>query len=150
MKSQTKNEIIFVLDKYHQLLLKENMKAAPDKSHFFLTRLKFFGHINAIIKLQSPSNKKKIQDFLGMLNFLIKYVYKMQLHLGLIYNFLRQQNNFEWTTEHQKQFEELKHSSLNKYQILFQIQTNHFVLCATPQILASAQHCYNQTVEQIK
>ena len=43
------------------------MKAAPEKSHFFLTRVKFLGqnierntitplksHINAIIKLQSP------------------------------------------------------------------------------------------------
>ena len=31
------------LDKYHQIHLK-NMEAAPDKSHFFLTRVKFFGH----------------------------------------------------------------------------------------------------------
>ena len=47
------------------------MKAAPDKSHFFLTRVKFLGHIiegntktpsksriNAIIKFQSSSIKK--------------------------------------------------------------------------------------------
>ena len=34
-----------VLEKYHQILQNENMKAAPDKSHFFLTRLKFLGHI---------------------------------------------------------------------------------------------------------
>ena len=46
------------------------MKAAPDKSHFFLTRVKFLGHIierniitpiksriDAISKLQTPSNK---------------------------------------------------------------------------------------------
>ena len=69
------------------------MKAAPDKSHFFLTRVKFLGHIierntitpsksriDAIQKLQPPTNKKKIQEFLGMLNFLIKYVYKTQLY----------------------------------------------------------------------
>ena len=47
------------------------MKAAPDKSHFFLTRVIFFGHIiendsitplksriDAIQKLQTPTNKK--------------------------------------------------------------------------------------------
>ena len=63
------------------------MKAAPNKSHFFLTRVKFLGHnierntitpiktrIDAIQKLQPPSNQKKIHEFLGMLNFLIKYV----------------------------------------------------------------------------
>ena len=61
-----------VLEKYQQILLQENMKAAPDKSHFFLTRFKFLGHIierntitsiksciDAIQKLQPPSNKKK-------------------------------------------------------------------------------------------
>ena len=97
------------------------MKAAPDKAHFFLTRLKFLGHIierntitplksriDAIQKLQPPSNKKKIQEFLGMLNFLSKYVYKMQLYLRPFYNILRKQNNFEWTTEHQTGFEEIK------------------------------------------
>ena len=58
------------------------MKVAPDTSHFFLTRVKFLGHIiesntitplksqiHAIQKLQPPTNKKKIQEFLVMLNF---------------------------------------------------------------------------------
>ena len=44
MQTQTKNEKFRVLDNYHQILLKENMKASPDKSHFFLTRVKFLGH----------------------------------------------------------------------------------------------------------
>ena len=43
-----------------------------------------------------------------MFSFLSKYVYKLQLYLRAIYNILRQQNNFEWTTEHQKRFEEIK------------------------------------------
>ena len=121
MQSQTKNEMFNVLEKYHQILQNENLKAAPDKSHFFLTRVKFLGHnierktitplksrIDAIQKLQPPTNKKKIQEFLGMLNFLSKYVYKMQLYLRPFYNILRQQNNFEWNTEHQTRFEEIK------------------------------------------
>ena len=53
------------------------MKAAPDKSLFFLTRVVFLGHIikrntitplkssiDAIQKLQPPTNKKKIQESL--------------------------------------------------------------------------------------
>ena len=32
----------------------------------------------------------------------------MQLYLKPFYNILRQQNNFEWTTEHQTRFEEIK------------------------------------------
>ena len=66
MQSQTKIEMFIVVDKYHQKLLKENMKAAPDKSHFFRTRVKILGHsiegntitplksrIDAIIKLHN-------------------------------------------------------------------------------------------------
>ena len=45
MQSHTKDEIITVLEKYHQILIKEIMKTDPDKSHFFLTRVKFFRHI---------------------------------------------------------------------------------------------------------
>ena len=73
---------------YHKILQNKSLKAAPDKSHFFLTRVKFLGdhierntitpiksRIDAIQKLQPPTNKKKIQEFLEMLNFLGKYVY---------------------------------------------------------------------------
>ena len=74
IRSQTKEEIFKFLDKYHQILLQENMKAAPDKSHFFLTPVKLLGHINDVttitplesqidanfFKLQPLSNKKKI------------------------------------------------------------------------------------------
>ena len=40
IQSQSKPEMFKVLDKYHKNLLIENMKAAPGKSHFFLTRVK--------------------------------------------------------------------------------------------------------------
>ena len=76
MQSQTKDEMFIVLEKYHQILLQENVKAAPNKSHFFLTRVKFLRHIikrntipplksriDAIQKLQPPSNKKKYKKF---------------------------------------------------------------------------------------
>ena len=84
MQSQLKDEMFIILEKYHRILLHKNMKAAPDKTHFFLTRRKFLGYIierntitppksgTSIQKLQPPSNKKKIQEFLALLNFLSK------------------------------------------------------------------------------
>ena len=109
MQSQTKEEMFTVLEHYHKILQKENLKAAPINHNIernTITPLK--SRIDAIQKLQPPTNKRKIQEFLGMLNFLSKYVYKMQLYLRPFYNTLRQQNNFEWTTEHQTRFEEIK------------------------------------------
>ena len=85
-----------------------------------------------------------------MLNFLSKYVYKMQLYLRPFYNILRQQKNFEWTTEHQSDSKRQKIFSPNNYQTLFQIPINHFMLCATPPVSASAQHYYDLTMEQKK
>ena len=69
-----------------------------------------------------------------------KYVYKMQVHLRPFYNILRQQNNFEWTTEHQTRFDEIKKLITEQISKPFQIEINHSKQCAMLQILASAQH----------
>ena len=74
VQSQTKDEMFIILEQYHQILKNENMKAAPDKSHFFLTRVKFLGHIiesntitplksriDAIKKLQPPTSKNSLE-----------------------------------------------------------------------------------------
>ena len=44
MQSKTKEEMFHVLEHYHKIFQNENLKAAPDKSHFFLTRNKFLEH----------------------------------------------------------------------------------------------------------
>ena len=44
MQSQTKEEVFKILEQYHKILQNKNLKAAPDKSHFFLTRVKYLGH----------------------------------------------------------------------------------------------------------
>ena len=74
----------------------------------------------------------------------------MQLYLRSFYNILRQQNNFEWNTEHQARFEEIKKLLTEQIRIQFQIQINHSMQCAMLRILASAQHYYNHTMLQTK
>ena len=64
MQSQTKDELFIILEQYHQMLKNENRKAAPDKSDFFLTRVKFLGRIierNTITPLKPQINA--IQKF---------------------------------------------------------------------------------------
>ena len=68
MQSQNKDKMFTVLEQNHKILQNENLKAAPDKSHLFLTRVQFLGHnsernsitplksrIDAIQKLQPPN-----------------------------------------------------------------------------------------------
>ena len=45
MQSQTQQVTLKVIDKYHQTLLRENLKAAPGNSYFFLNCVNFLGHI---------------------------------------------------------------------------------------------------------
>ena len=121
IRLQTKQEIFKVIEKNHRILLSKTMKAASVKSSIFLTRVKFLGHIiedktitplksrkDAILKLQPQSNKKKIQDFLGMIKCLTKHLHGMHLYLKPVHNILRQQNIFEWMLEHQKKIVEIK------------------------------------------
>ena len=74
----------------------------------------------------------------------------MQLYLRPFYNILRQQNNFEWTTKHQTRFQEIKTSLTEQISNTIPDPNNHFMQCAMLQILASEQHYYNPTMEQIK
>ena len=57
--------MFIVLEKYHQISLHKNMKAAPDKSHFFLTRVKFLGHIieRNSLKISNRCNPKTLTIF---------------------------------------------------------------------------------------
>ena len=73
MQSQTKEEMLTVSEHYHKILQNENLKAAPDKSHFFLTRVKFLGHNierNTITPLKSRIDaiQKQLSNFSQMPN----------------------------------------------------------------------------------
>ena len=60
MKSQTKDEMLAVLEKYHQILQNQKHETSPRQIIFFLNTRK----IDSIQKLQPPTNKKKSKRFL--------------------------------------------------------------------------------------
>ena len=45
LQSENKNEILDTIREYQSLLRKANIKAAPDKTIFFLQKVKLFGHV---------------------------------------------------------------------------------------------------------
>ena len=44
-QSQTRGEMFTIINEYHTLLGKAGLKAAPDKTFFFLKKVKFLGHV---------------------------------------------------------------------------------------------------------
>ena len=98
------------LIEYHKILLKENFKAAPDKTFFVLKKVKILGHIiedkkvkpltsrsDGLQKLEPPTSMKALQRYLGTINFLANYVYGMQPILQPLYNLLHKESDFKWT-----------------------------------------------------
>ena len=74
----------------------------------------------------------------------------MQLYLRRFHNFLREQNSFEWTLEHQSSLMRKEHFSQERSQTHLQIQINPFMPCATSQGSELAHHSYNHIKVQIK
>ena len=74
----------------------------------------------------------------------------MQLYLRPFYNILRQQNNFEWTIEHQTRFEEIKKLLTEQISNTIPDPNQPFYAMCDALNLASAQHYYNHIVVQIK
>ena len=89
MQSQNKNEMFTVINEYHTLLRKAGLKAAPDKTFFFLKKVSFIGHVISpegiqpiaeLVKdlknLKSPESKRDVMKVLGCLGFYSCYIKK--------------------------------------------------------------------------
>ena len=101
MQSQNKNELFTVISEYHTLLRKAGLKAAPDKTFFFLKKVKFLGHvispegIQPIAKrvkdlknLKSPENKRDVMKILGCLGFYSCYIKNLHVDSQPFYDLI--------------------------------------------------------------
>ena len=84
MQSQNKNEMFTVINENHTLLRKAGLKAAPDKTFFFLRKVKFLGHVISpegiqpianrvkdLKNLKSPESKRDVMKVLGASDFTV-------------------------------------------------------------------------------
>ena len=82
LQSQNKNEMFTVIIEYHTLLRKAGFIAAPDKTFFFLKKVKCLGHVISpegiqpiaervkdLKNLKSPEGKRDVMIALGCLGF---------------------------------------------------------------------------------
>ena len=87
MQSQTIGEMFTIINEYHTLLRKAGLKAAPDKTFFFLKKVKFFGHVispdgiqpiakrvYALRNFKSPQSKRDVMKVLGCLGLYSCYI----------------------------------------------------------------------------
>ena len=121
LQSNTKEEMFNIIKEDHALLRKANLKAAPDKTMFFLRKVKFLGHvisentlspvisrIDDIKNIKTPESKTDVLSVLGAMRFYSNYVINFRIDNKPLYNLTRGNVNFKREEEHKKVFNILK------------------------------------------
>ena len=121
LQSQTKGEMFRIIHEYHQLLRKGGLKAAPDKTHFFLRKVKFLGHVISqdgiqpvakrvqdLKNLKSPECKRDVMKVLGCLGFYSCYIKNLHVDSQPFYELIKDTTPFKWTEQHETLFNQIK------------------------------------------
>ena len=121
MQAKSKQEMFTVIQEYHNLLRKAGLKAAPDKTLFFLRKVKFLGHVIAaegiqpvakrvrdLHNLKSPKTKTEVKSFLGALGFYSCYIKNLHVDSRPFYELTKKDTNFCWNQEHEDLFQQIK------------------------------------------
>ena len=121
MQSQNMKEMFTVLNEYHTHLRKAGLKAAPDKTFFFLMKVKFLGHvispegIQPIAKrvkdlkdLKTPESKRDVMKVLGCLGFYSCYIKNLHVDSQSFCDLIKVSTPFHWTHEHEKLFQSIE------------------------------------------
>jgi hypothetical protein len=93
----------------------------PSKSIFSVTKGKLLGHIVfdsginidperivAILNLHAPTSKKEVQDFMGVINFVHRFVPDFVVMFKPIHNLINQDHSFSWTDDVEDAFVGIK------------------------------------------
>ena len=121
LQSHTKAEMFTIIPEYHQLLRKGGLKAAPDKTHFFLRKVKFLGHVISeqgiqpvakrvkdLQNLKSPESKRDVMKVLGCLGFYSCYIKNLHVDSQPFYELIKDTTPFKWTEQHEELLKEIK------------------------------------------
>lgn len=123
---QHNERLIVVLDR----LRKANLKIQLNKSEFLKKEVEYLGHlitnkgllpnlkkVEAIDKLQEPTNQRGIKSFLGMIGYYRKFVQNFSTIAKPLYTLLKKNVHFNWKQEQKESFIELK-NKLKEFTIL--------------------------------
>ena len=121
MQSQTRGEMFTTINEHHSILRKAGLKTAPDKTFFFLKKVKFLGYVispdgiqpiakrvDALRNLMSPQSKRDVKKVLGYLGFYSCYIKNLHVDSQPVFDLIKDSTPFHWTEEHEKLFSSIK------------------------------------------
>ena len=119
MQSLSRNEMFTIINEYHTLLRKTGLKAAPDKTFFFLKKVRFLGHVISpdgiqpvekrvkdLKNLKYPECKRDVMKVLGCLGFYSCYIKNLHVDSQPFYDLIKDSASFHWTDEHEVLFKD--------------------------------------------
>lgn len=122
-KKQHDERLKLVLDK----LRSENIKLNYGKCKIAITELNYLGHrinsegihmdeskIEAITNMAEPKDKKSLQQFLGLITYVSKFIPKLSEHTAPLRALLKKNVAFVWSNEQQVKFDLLKKLLVSK------------------------------------
>ena len=121
LQAKTKAEMWKKLESYFKYLRSSGLKAAPNKTKFFLGKVQFLGHIVSdngiqpvakkfqdLKDLKSPENKRDVMRVLGSLGFYSTFIKNLLVDSRPFYKLLRDDVPFKWTKEHEELFRNIR------------------------------------------
>ena len=119
MQSRKKNKTFTVINEYPPW--KASVKAAPDKTLYFLKKVNVLGQftspegIQSIAKrvkdlknLKSPESKRDVKKVLGWLGCYCCYMKNLHVNCQPFCDLIKDSTPFHWTNEHEKFSESIK------------------------------------------
>lgn len=107
------------LQAFLRLAQEANMKFKNDKTQLAVSKIKYLGYwiseekIVAICDMQAPTDKAELQRFLGMTNYLSRFLPNMSKQTKALRNLLKKDSHWVWNENQEKCFMNLKNMVCN-------------------------------------
>ena len=121
MWAQTHQDSLRCYERLFARAVKVGIQFKPTKWTFFAKELQVLGHtitehgkkpnskgVEAITSMDPPSNTNSLERFLSLCNFFRDYIPNMPSRTQQVHQLLKKGTSFQWTTNHPKEFEDLK------------------------------------------
>ena len=119
--TKEEREIDGTINEYNTLMRKAGLKAAPDKTFFFLEKVIYLGYVisperiqpiakrvDDLKNLKSREGKRGVKRILGCLGFYSCYIKKLHVDCQPFYDFIKDSTHFHWMHEREKHFKSIK------------------------------------------
>lgn len=118
---QTRTEHLQALEAVLKRLADNGLKLRKDKCVFLVDNVKYLGYviskdgikadtskIDAILKIEAPTNVTELRSFLGMINFYARFTRNLSSLLAPLHSLLRKEIPWKWDSECERAFGEVK------------------------------------------